>query len=90
MGLQRLLYTREVPGTTNPHYKQPTTSEVCPNAAACHDNILQVAPFDHAIYDAFAEAFDRRVRALGEPFAARLAAFRTANAAYQNLQAMHS
>ena len=90
VGLQRLLYKREVPGTTNPKYKQPSKSEVCPDATACIARIRHVAPFDHDIYREFAGAFDARVRALGESFTARLASFRKANAAYQQLHAERS
>ena len=80
VGLQRLLYTRHVPGTTNPRYPQPSVREVCPDLAACRDRIRQVAPFDHAVYDEFASAFNERVAALGPGFAARLRAFQKANA----------
>ena len=82
-GLQRLLYQREVPASTNHHWPQPTKAEVCPDAAACVAGVRAVAPLDHELYDEFRAAFDARVAQLGAPFAARLAAFRAANAAHQ-------
>ena len=83
-GLQRLLHMRAVPGTTNPHYAQPSVSAVCPDPAACDARVREVAPFDHELYGAFSAAFAAKVSALGAPFQARLRAFRQANAAYQS------
>jgi hypothetical protein len=86
-GLQRLLYTKRVPETTNPHYTQPSVAEVCPDMARCRDLIAAVAPFDHELYATAASAFDARVKNLGAPFQARLQAFRKARAAYEEFKA---
>ena len=82
-GLQRILYTRLVPSTTNHHYPQPSVAAVCPDRAACAARIREVAPTDHLIYDEARQAFEKRLAALGPPFLARLAAFRAANRQHQ-------
>ena len=85
LGLQRLLYTRSVPSSTNPHYKQPSIAQTCPDRAKCEAKIGEVAPIDHQLYREASTAFDAKVKALGAPFSARLRAFRRANADYQAL-----
>ena len=86
-GIQRLLYTRLVPGTTNPHYRQPSAEEVCPDVALCRQRLRDVAPVDHEMYGVAAANFEARVRSLGAPFQKRLAAYRASLAAYQTLRA---
>ena len=82
-GIQRLLYTRFVPGTTNPHYEQPSVSQVCPDRSKCEKRIREVAPLDHEMYSMAAAAFEQRVKSQGEPFQKRLAAFKEALSKHQ-------
>ena len=85
-GIQRLLYTRMVPGTTNPNYEQPSREQVCPDMQLCRQRVREVAPIDHEIYAAAAANFEQRVQSLGAPFQRRLAAYRQSLAAYQKLR----
>lgn len=87
LGLQRLLYTRLVPGTTNPHYRQPKAQQVCPDMELCRRRLRDVAPVDHEMYTAAYDAFDARVRSLGAPFQARLASYRSSLHSYQTQRA---
>lgn len=82
-GMQRLLYERLSPESTNAHYRQPSVDEVCPDRAACLQRIRQIAPMDFAIHADAAVAFDEKVRAQGPTFGARLEAYRLALRRYQ-------
>ena len=83
-GLQRLLYTRTVPASTNPHYEQPPVAKVCPDADYCARRVGEVAPVDSAMYEEAVAAFDRRVASLGAPFQERLRLFRATNRRHQS------
>ena len=82
VGLQRLLYTRLIPRTTNPRIRKPNFTSVCPDEARCRAHIATVGWADHVIYDEAKTAFERRLSQLGAPFAARVAEFKRARAAW--------
>ena len=82
VGIQRLLYTRLIPRTTNPRIRKPNFTSVCPDEARCRAHIATVGWADHVIYDEAKTAFERRLSQLGAPFAARVAEFKRARAAW--------
>ena len=81
-GLPLLLYKRN-----QPHLKggfRGTSRSVCPDMEACRRAVQQAAPIDQQMYAKYAAAFEERIRALGAPFEARVAAYKRALVAAQH------
>jgi len=77
-GLSRIQYLRTQPVHRHRDVKLPPikSEEICPDMAACAAHIRKIAPRDHLLYDRYAATFQEWISSLGEPFAARVRAFK--------------
>lgn len=82
-GLPRLQYRRTRPVHRHRAASKPpyTSADICPDMDACRRHVRAIAPLDFVLYERYADAFRRRLAALGEPFAARVRAFKAAGRA---------